>query len=208
MRTLLISSAFALALLAGCTTTGDTYRSPDVQRVNEKTGKVEYVSSAKTLEMGFLNNFSDLPIPGTHKADLSQSMLFTSTSQSIGRITLKGPADMDSLFRFFQDNMTAKGWKMVQNKTFDLVILDINLPGMNGYELCRKIRDNDTGIPVIMLTALTSLNDKIEGYDSGADDYVVKPFEFRELLMKVRVLLKRTSTQQQHPTATADTTCH
>lgn len=92
------------------------------------------------------------------------------------------------------------GWKMVQLKSFDLVILDINLPGMNGYELCRKIRENDTAIPIIMLTALTSLNDKIEGYDSGADDYVVKPFEFRELLMKVRVLLKRTSTQQQYPT--------
>jgi DNA-binding response OmpR family regulator len=92
------------------------------------------------------------------------------------------------------------GWKMVQHRSFDLVVLDINLPGMNGYDLCRKIRATDTGIPIIMLTALTSLNDKIEGYDSGADDYVVKPFEFRELLMKVRVLLKRTSTHQQHPT--------
>ena len=92
------------------------------------------------------------------------------------------------------------GWKMVQYKTFDIVILDINLPGMNGYELCRRIRNADVGIPIIMLTALTSLNDKIEGYDSGADDYVVKPFEFKELLMKVRVLLKRTSAHHQQPT--------
>ncbi|GAB4091243.1 response regulator transcription factor [Flaviaesturariibacter terrae] len=75
---------------------------------------------------------------------------------------------------------------------FDLVVLDINLPGLNGYELCKEIRAADTHIPVIMLTALSSLNDKIEGYDAGADDYIVKPFEFRELLMKIRVLLKRT----------------
>lgn len=100
-------------LLASCATTSGGYRSPDVQRVNEKTGKVEYVTDAKPLEMGFLNNFSDLPVPASHKADLSQSMMFTSPSQSIGRITLKGPADMDSLFRFFEENMKAKGWKMV-----------------------------------------------------------------------------------------------
>lgn len=103
---------FTALLLAGCAANSG-YRSPDVQRVNEKTGKVEYVSSAKPLEMGFLNNFSDMPIPSTHRADLSQSMMFTSPTQSIGRITLRGPADMDSLFRFFEENMTAKGWKMV-----------------------------------------------------------------------------------------------
>lgn len=113
MRTLYVASFLTLSLLTGCASTGSTYRTPDVQRVNEKTGKVEYVSNAKTLEMGFLNNFNDLPIPSSHKADLSQSMMFSSPSQSIGRITLKGPADMDSLFRFYEDNMNAKGWKMV-----------------------------------------------------------------------------------------------
>jgi DNA-binding response OmpR family regulator len=58
------------------------------------------------------------------------------------------------------------------------------------------IRSRDAEVPVIMLTALSSLGDKIEGYDAGADDYIVKPFEFRELLMKIRVLLKRTMSQQ------------
>jgi DNA-binding response OmpR family regulator len=57
------------------------------------------------------------------------------------------------------------------------------------------IRNKNAQVPVIMLTALSSLNDKIEGYDAGADDYVIKPFEFKELLMKIRVLLKRTSHQ-------------
>jgi two-component system copper resistance phosphate regulon response regulator CusR len=84
------------------------------------------------------------------------------------------------------------GWKLFQAQPFHLVVLDINLPGMNGYELCKQIRSKNHEIPVIMLTALSSLNDKIEGYDAGADDYIIKPFEFRELLMKIRVLLKRT----------------
>lgn len=87
------------------------------------------------------------------------------------------------------------GYKVFQTEPFDLVILDINLPGMNGYDLCKAIRTVNTKVPVIMLTALSALNDKIEGYDAGADDYIVKPFEFRELLLKVRVLLKRTTTE-------------
>ncbi len=87
------------------------------------------------------------------------------------------------------------GWKLFQSQPFNLVVLDINLPGINGYELCKRIRVHNNDVPVIMLTALSSLNDKIEGYDAGADDYIVKPFEFKELLMKTRVLLKRTSSQ-------------
>jgi DNA-binding response OmpR family regulator len=87
------------------------------------------------------------------------------------------------------------GWKLYQQHDYDLIILDINLPGVNGYDLCKRIRSKDAQVPVIMLTALSSLNDKIEGYDAGADDYIIKPFEFRELLMKIRVLLKRASHQ-------------
>lgn len=78
---------------------------------------------------------------------------------------------------------------------FNMVLLDINLPGMNGYELAKTIRARNTHIPIIMLTSLSSLNDKIEGYDAGTDDYMVKPFEFKELLVKIRVLLKRTMNQ-------------
>lgn len=88
------------------------------------------------------------------------------------------------------------GAALFENGGYDLVVLDLNLPGMNGYDLCKKIRSYNLQIPVIMLTALSSLNDKIEGYDAGADDYIIKPFEFRELLMKIRVLLKRTLNQQ------------
>lgn len=85
------------------------------------------------------------------------------------------------------------GLKVFEHHKFDVIVLDINLPGLNGYELCKRIRSRNTQVPIIMLTALSSLNDKIEGYDAGADDYIIKPFEFRELQMKIRVLLKRSS---------------
>ncbi len=88
------------------------------------------------------------------------------------------------------------GHKMFLSRTYNIVVLDINLPGMNGFDLCRLIRQQNADVPVIMLTALSSLEDKIEGYDAGADDYLIKPFEFKELLMKIRVLLKRVLNQQ------------
>lgn len=78
---------------------------------------------------------------------------------------------------------------------YDLIILDINLPGINGYELCKIIRDHNQQIPVIILTAMSTTDDKIEGFDSGTDDYIIKPFEFKELLVRIRALLKRTMSQ-------------
>ena len=87
------------------------------------------------------------------------------------------------------------GYHLFLAHNFNLVILDINLPGMNGYELCKAIRSRNQHVPIIMLTSMINLKDKIEGYDSGADDYMVKPFEFKELLLKIRVLLKRTMNQ-------------
>lgn len=82
------------------------------------------------------------------------------------------------------------GKRIFTNHDFDLVVLDINLPGINGFELCRFIRQQNAKVPVIMLTSMTSLDDKVEGYEAGADDYMVKPFEFKELLLKIRVLLR------------------
>jgi len=87
------------------------------------------------------------------------------------------------------------GKRIVDAVPFSLIILDLNLPGINGYDLCKYIRRQNPFVPVIMLTAMGALNDKIEGYDAGADDYMVKPFEFKELLLKIRVLLKRTMEQ-------------
>ena len=88
------------------------------------------------------------------------------------------------------------GLRLFESHDYNLIILDINLPGINGFDLCRMMRASDAHIPIIMLTSLPALEDKVEGYDSGADDYIVKPFEFKELLLKIRVLLKRTMNQQ------------
>lgn len=90
----------------------------------------------------------------------------------------------------------AMGRRLFMTHSFDLIILDINLPEINGYELCRQIRSHNQHIPVIMLTALNTTDDKIEGFDVGADDYMGKPFEFKELLVRIRALLKRTILQQ------------
>ena len=83
------------------------------------------------------------------------------------------------------------GWRLFQSNDFQLIISDIILPKLNGFELCQKIRKTDEEIPILMLTALGTADDKLEGFDVGADDYMVKPFDFRELLARVRVLLKR-----------------
>jgi len=84
------------------------------------------------------------------------------------------------------------GLRLFESDKFDLVITDINLPGVNGYDVCRIIRSRNQHIPIIMLTALSATDDKVEGFDAGADDYLVKPFEFKELLARIRALLKRT----------------
>ncbi|MBS1512607.1 MAG: response regulator transcription factor [Bacteroidetes bacterium] len=88
------------------------------------------------------------------------------------------------------------GLRLFENKRFNLVITDINLPGINGYTLCKTIRKYNEHIPILMLTSFSATDDKIEGFNSGADDYLVKPFEFRELIVRVRALLKRSVTQQ------------
>lgn len=83
------------------------------------------------------------------------------------------------------------GSKMASSGTFSLTILDINLPFLNGIEVCKKIRSFNKTMPILMLTAMGTTDDKIAGFDSGADDYLVKPFEFRELIARIKVLLKR-----------------
>ncbi len=85
----------------------------------------------------------------------------------------------------------AVGRHMAAQKSYDLILLDINLPFVNGYEVCRSIRATNTEVPVIMLTARGSMDEKISGFDAGADDYLVKPVDFRELLARIRVFLKR-----------------
>jgi two-component system copper resistance phosphate regulon response regulator CusR len=74
---------------------------------------------------------------------------------------------------------------------YDLVILDVNLPGKDGFAVCRELRREKINAPVLMLTARDSVSDRVTGLDAGADDYLIKPFDFHELLARVRALLRR-----------------
>lgn len=83
------------------------------------------------------------------------------------------------------------GKQMVEKNNYNLIILDINLPLINGYDLCKEIRKTNSKIPIIMLTAFGMPDNKLTGFDAGADDYIVKPFDFRELLARINVFLRR-----------------
>jgi len=81
--------------------------------------------------------------------------------------------------------------ELLKDKSFDLLILDIMLPDMNGIELCRLIRETNSSTPILMLTALGQVENKVSGLKAGADDYLVKPFHFSELLARIEALLRR-----------------
>ena len=77
------------------------------------------------------------------------------------------------------------------NNVYDLIILDVMMPKMNGFDVCEKIRQAQIAVPILMLTAKGTIDDKTIGFNCGADDYLVKPFDIQEVLLRIRVLLKR-----------------
>jgi two-component system, OmpR family, manganese sensing response regulator len=85
------------------------------------------------------------------------------------------------------------GWQLAQTKTYDLLILDWVMPVMSGVQLCRSLREQGDHTPVLFLSAKDTLDERVEGLDSGADDYLVKPFELKELLARIRALLRRST---------------
>ncbi len=87
----------------------------------------------------------------------------------------------------------ADGYRLAQDRSPDLLELDLMLPGLSGYELCKKLRDEGSNVPIIMLTARGEESDRVLGLDLGADDYVTKPFSVRELMARIRALLRRTN---------------
>ncbi len=96
----------------------------------------------------------------------------------------------------------AMAMSMYQNSQFDLIILDIMLPDTNGIEICKKIRKDNNLIPILFLTALGTAENIVHGLEAGADDYLVKPFKFIELLARLKTLLRRS----QHSTSQQDNT--
>ena len=87
---------------------------------------------------------------------------------------------------------------------FDVIILDVMLPGGSGFDLCRVLRERNVGTPVLMLTARDTVDDRVRGLDSGADDYLTKPFAFRELVARLRALARRPPTPLPERTSIAD----
>ncbi|OGM10412.1 DNA-binding response regulator [Candidatus Woesebacteria bacterium RBG_13_36_22] len=83
------------------------------------------------------------------------------------------------------------GYDMASSEEHDVIILDLMLPGMNGVSICKKLREEGNHTPILMLTAKGSISDKVQGLDAGADDYLVKPFAFEELLARVKALMRR-----------------
>lgn len=93
----------------------------------------------------------------------------------------------------------AVAYEIIGNEEIDLVVLDVMLPGMSGYELCRRLRQGGSTLPILMLTARGEEIDRVQGLDLGADDYVTKPFSLPELLARVRALLRRAHPPQALP---------
>lgn len=81
--------------------------------------------------------------------------------------------------------------KLLAKENYDCVVMDVNLPGITGFDLCKNFRSHNTHTPVILLTAFGELDDKVKGFDNGADDYLTKPFYMRELIMRINSLIKR-----------------
>ena len=106
---------------------------------------------------------------------------------------VKHALEKDAAFRVRVAADGEEGLARAQRSPFDLILLDLNLPGMDGMEVCRALRSNDgtRGVPLIMLTARVEESTRVAGLDAGADDYVSKPFSIKELLARVRAVLRR-----------------
>ena len=88
--------------------------------------------------------------------------------------------------------------RMLKKDNFDCIIMDVNLPGKTGFDLCKDYRNFNTTTPVLMLTAFSELDDKVKGFDCGANDYLTKPFYMRELILRVKALINRNKNQNSN----------
>ena len=86
------------------------------------------------------------------------------------------------------------GLQLALQNSFDVIVSDITMPGLNGLEMCKKLREQGVSTPILLLTALSHTDDKVTGLDAGADDYLAKPFEFKELMARIKALARRPAT--------------
>jgi two-component system copper resistance phosphate regulon response regulator CusR len=119
------------------------------------------------------------------------NLLLVEDEPNIVNIVSRGLSEEGFTVSVAPDGLIGK--KMASEHHFDLIILDIMLPGLNGLELCKIIKKDRPDVPIIMLTALGTTENVVNGLDNGADDYLVKPFKFPELFARIRMLLRRYS---------------
>ena len=116
-------------------------------------------------------------------------ILIIEDEQRVANLIKKGLEEQHYIAELAMDGLVGK--KMALCNEYDVIIMDIMLPHINGLDLCKQIREAKPNLPIIMLTALGTTDDKIGGLDAGADDYLVKPFDFRELEARIRNVAKR-----------------
>jgi len=126
------------------------------------------------------------------------SVLLVEDEISVGNLINKGLSERGYKISIAPDGDI--GYEMATKNEFDIMILDIMLPGMNGLELCKRLRNNKIDTPILMLTALSSTENIVTGLDSGADDYITKPFKFAELEARIRSLARRKNPVQTEET--------
>lgn len=119
-------------------------------------------------------------------------ILVVEDEERIARFLKKGLEEESYAVDIAPDGLAALDW--VAGASYDLILLDVMLPGLNGFELCRLLRERGVASPVLMLTARDEVDDRVTGLDAGADDYLSKPFAFKELLARMRALIRRTTT--------------
>jgi len=117
------------------------------------------------------------------------NLLLVEDEPSVVSVISRGLTDEGFTVSIAPDGLIGK--QMAMENQFDLIILDIMLPGINGLELCKIIKEQKPNTPVIMLTALGTTENVVNGLDNGADDYLIKPFKFAELFARIRMLLRR-----------------
>src|ERR1700693_4815650 len=140
---------------------------------------------------------------GEESAEAAMRILVVEDEQKIAQFLKKGLTEKGYAVETVGDADAARA--RLEGSPFDLIILDLLLPGSrDGLELCREVRWRGVNAKILMLTARETVENKIEGLDAGADDYLVKPFSFRELLARLRALLRRTENPEPAPLSWGD----
>ncbi len=122
------------------------------------------------------------------------NILLVEDEEKVASFIIQGLTELGYIVDWASDGQ--EGLSKALKNGYQVVVLDVILPYINGVELCRAIKNNKPGTPVILLTALGTTEDKVNGFEAGADDYLVKPFEFKELVLRLKALTRRTAREE------------